>query len=115
MHGEAKNEPTTVLPLKAKLAQDLAIHDGIVDAVTGPALPAIHVRVAKLEPDSVVIELKNLTADTLTIELFQVMQDGRYSVTSSATIAPGAVSFEAWPEAFDALGFGDVQRYTVKP
>ena len=110
-HGShAKNpEPTTVLPLKAKLEHDLAIHDGIVDAVTGPAKPALSIRVIKLEPDSVVVEIHNLSSDTLKLSLFQVMQDGRFSPASSCPLKPGASSIEAWPEAFDAIGFGTVK------
>ena len=111
-HGGAhgKNpEPTTVLPLKANLEHDLAIHDGIVDAVTGPAKPALSIRVLKLEPDSVVVEIHNLSSDTLKLSLFQVMQDGRFSPASSCPLKPGASSIEAWPEAFDAIGFGAVK------
>jgi hypothetical protein len=111
-HGGAhgKNpEPTTVLPLKANLEHDLAIHDGIVDAVTGPAKPALSIRVLKLEPDSVVVEIHNLSSDTLKLSLFQVMQDGRFSPASSCPLKPGASSIEAWPEAFDAIGFGTVK------
>jgi hypothetical protein len=108
--GHGKNlEPATVLPLKAKLEHDLSVHDGIVDAVIGPAKPALWVRVVKLEPDSVVVEIRNLTTDTLKLSLYQVMQDGRYAPTSSCPIAPGVSSFESWPEAFDAIGFGAVK------
>ena len=108
--GHAKNpEPTTVLPLKANLQHDLAIHDGIVDAVTGPAKAALSVRVVKLEPDSVVVEIHNLSADTLKLSLYQVMQDGRYAPTSSCPLKPGTSSFEAWVEVFDAIGFGAVR------
>ena len=108
--GNAKNpEPTTVLPLKANLEHDLAIHDGIVDAVTGPAKAALSVRVVKLEPDSVVVEIHNLSSDTLKLSLYQVMQDGRYTRASSCPLKPGASSYEAWPEAFDAIGFGAVK------
>ena len=108
--GHAKNpEPTTVLPLKANLQHDLAIHDGIVDAVTGPAKAAFSVRVVKLEPDSVVVEIHNLSADTLKLSLYQVMQDGRYAPTSSCPLKPGTSSFETWVEVFDAIGFGAVR------
>ncbi len=108
--GHAKNpEPTTVLPLKASLEHDLAIHDGIVDAVTGPAKAALSVRVVKLEPDSVVVEIHNLSSDTLKLSLYQVMQDGRYTPTSSCPLKPGMSSFETWGEVFDAIGFGAVK------
>ncbi len=108
--GHGKNlEPTTVLPLKAKLEHDLSVHDGIVDAVIGPAKPALSVRVVKLEPDSVVVEIHNLTTDTLKLSLYQVMQDGRYAPTSSCPIAPGASVLESWAEVFDAIGFGSVK------
>ena len=108
--GHGKNpEPTTVLPLKAKLEHDLAIHDGIVDAVIGPAKAALSVRVVKLEPHSVVVEIQNLSADTLKLSLYQVMQDGRYAPTSSCPLKPGASSYETWTEVFDAIGFGAVK------
>ncbi len=108
--GHGKNpEPTTVLPLKANLEHDLAIHDGIVDAVIGPAKAALSVRVVKLEPHSVVVEIQNLSADTLKLSLYQVMQDGRYAPTSSCPLKPGASSYETWTEVFDAIGFGAVK------
>ena len=108
--GHGKNpEPTTVLPLKANLVHDLAIHDGIVDAVIGPAKAALNVRVVKLEPDSVVVEIQNLSADTIKLSLYQVMQDGRYAPTSSCPLKPGASSIETWVEVFDAIGFGAVK------
>ncbi len=102
-------EPTTVLPLKANLEHDLSIHDGIVDAVTGPAKVSLSVRVVKLEPHSVVVEFHNLSSDTLKLSLYQVMQDGRYAPTSSCPLKPGMSSFETWTEAFDAIGFGAVK------
>ena len=110
-HGShAQNsEPTTVLPLKADLEHDLSIHDGIVDAVTGPAKAALSVRVVKLEPDSVVVEIQNLSTDTIKLSLYQVMQDGRYTRSSTCPLKPGASSYEAWPEVFDAIGFGAVK------
>ncbi len=111
-HGSAHGtnlEPTTVLPLKAKLAHDLSIHDGIVDAVTGPAKAALSVRVVKLEPHSVVVEFHNLSSDTLKLSLYQVMQDGRYAPTSSCPLKPGMSSYETWTEVFDAIGFGAVK------
>jgi hypothetical protein len=104
-HGQTL-EPTTVLPLQEKLERDLAVHDGIVDAVTGPAKATFSVRVVKIEPDSVVVELHNLSDKTLKLSLYQVMKDGRYSPTSSCPLAPGARTYESWPEVFDALGFG---------
>jgi hypothetical protein len=104
-HGQTL-EPTTVLPLQEKLERDLAVHDGIVDAVTGPAKPTFSVRVVKIEPNSVVVELHNLSDKTLKLSLYQVMKDGRYSPTSSCPLAPGAITIESWPEVFDALGFG---------
>lgn len=108
--GHAKNpEPTTVLPLKANLEHDLAIHDGIVDAIIGPAKASLSVRVVKLEPDSVVVEIHNLSSDTLKLSLYQVMQDGRYAPTSSCPLKPGMSSFETWTEVFDAIGFGAVK------
>ena len=108
--GHGKNpEPSTVLPLKADLIHDLAIHDGIVDAVTGPAKAALNVRVVKLEPDSVVVEIQNLTTDTIKLSLYQVMQDGRYAPTSSCPLKPGTSSIESWVEVFDAIGFGAVK------
>lgn len=111
-HGGAHGtnlEPTTVLPLKAELAHDLSIHDGIVDAVTGPAKAALSVRVVKLEPHSVVVEFHNLSSDTLKLSLYQVMQDGRYAPTSSCPLKPGMSSYETWTEVFDAIGFGAVK------
>lgn len=108
--GHGKNpEPSTVLPLKANLAHDLAIHDGIVDAVTGPAKAALSVRVVKLEPNSVVVEIQNLSTDTIKLSLYQVMQDGRYAPTSSCPLKPGTSSIESWAEVFDAIGFGAVK------
>ncbi len=107
-HG-TNPEPTTVLPLKANLAHDLSIHDGIVDAVIGPAKAALSVRVVKLEPGLVVVEIHNLTADTLKLSLYQVMQDGRYAPTSSCPLKPGMSSYETWTEVFDAIGFGAVK------
>jgi len=107
-HGKFP-EPTTVLPLKANLEHDLSIHDGIVDAVTGPVKAALSVRVVKLEPHSVVVEIHNLSADTLKLSLYQVMQDGRYAPTSSCPLKPGMSSYETWVEVFDAIGFGAVK------
>ena len=63
----------------------------------------------KLEPDSVVVEIHNLSADTLKLSLYQVMQDGRYAPTSSCPLKPGTSSFETWVEVFDAIGFGAVR------
>jgi hypothetical protein len=102
-------EPTSVLPLKEKLVQDLAIHDGVIDAVTGPAKADVSVRVLKIAPDSIVIELQNLRDEPIKLKLYQVMQDGRFSPVKSCPIMPGAKSIEVWKEAFDALGFGQAR------
>lgn len=108
--GHGNNlEPSTVLPLKVDLVHDLSIHDGIVDAVTGPAKATLSVRVVKLEPHSVVVEFHNLSSDTLKLSLYQVMQDGRYAPTSSCPLQPGMSSYETWTEVFDAIGFGAVK------
>lgn len=108
--GHGKNpEPITVMPLEVNLARDFAIHDGVVDGLLSPAKPALSVRVTRLEQHGVTIELRNLGEQTIKLQLFQVMQDGRFSPSKSCPIGPGKHSFEVWPEAFDALGFGVVE------
>ena len=108
--GHDKNpEPVTVMPLEANLTRDFAIHDGIVDGLLSPAKAALMVRVARLEQNGVTIELRNLGDKAIKLQLFQVMQDGRFSPSKSCPIEPGRTSFEVWPEAFDALGFGIVE------
>lgn len=109
-NGHGKNpEPITVMPLEANLVRDFAIHDGIVDGLLSPAKAALSVRVRRLETHGVTIELQNLGEKTIKLQLFQVMQDGRFSPSKSCPIEPGKTSFEVWPEAFDALGFGVVE------
>ena len=108
--GHGKNpEPITVVPLELNLARDFAIHDGIVDGMLSPAKAALTVRVTRLEQDGVTIELRNLGAKAIKLQLYQVMQDGRFSPSKSCPIAAGATHFEVWPEAFDALGFGTAE------
>ena len=112
-HG-GKPEPHTVLPLAADLQRDLAIHNGLIKDALPPDAARVHVKVLKLEADVVMVAFENLGSVPLKLQLFQVMHDGRYTYATSCPLLPGRISYEQWPEAFDAIGFGAARELTAK-